>query len=46
MKSELKIFSGAMPLNLCASKRNCLTRGSGEFCVYSEAIGCMVEKRF
>jgi hypothetical protein len=44
MKSELKIFSGTMPLKLRVSKRNCLIRRGGEICVYSEAIGCMVEK--
>jgi hypothetical protein len=46
MKSKLKIFSGTMPLKIRVSKRNCLIRGDGEFCVYSEAISCMVEKGF
>jgi hypothetical protein len=44
MKSELKIFPGTMPLKLRVSKRNCLMGRGGEVYVYSEAMGCIVEK--
>jgi hypothetical protein len=42
----LNVFSGTMPSQRSDRKRNCLSRYCGEFCVCSEARGCMVEKIF